>query len=368
MKILMGTCGIGYGHSLRQGAVLNELIQRGHNLALFCFGNSLHYFRDQETTKVPVFEVRVPWVHCTPDGLDFRKMAADARNNRGYDIEINFQAMGNVIGYFGGSPDLVISDYEPISAQLAYATCSPLVTSDQQSKFMGYVFPSIGGYSRIEECSRLSLFFPKADLRIACSFYKVPHAKDPKFSVKLIPAIIRPEISAIDPNSLFSTCSGEIVVYLSPYGPTRQTLDEICETLGQFAEEQFVIYCKDRPVNRISTNISFRTFDLVGFPNVISEAKAVITTAGHTLLSELLYLRKPIYTVPLDTFDQHICVQIIETNKLGMGRECISYDDLRVFLRNLELYTSKILRSDAILRDFDGISHLMAVLREDFDI
>jgi hypothetical protein len=35
-----------------------------------------------------------------------------------------------------GKPDLVISDYEPISAQYAYASGTPLVTIDQQSKYL----------------------------------------------------------------------------------------------------------------------------------------------------------------------------------------------------------------------------------------
>lgn len=47
----------------------------------------------------------------------------------------NFSVMHAATKEFGGGLDLVISDYEPISAQYAYATGTPLITSDQQSKF-----------------------------------------------------------------------------------------------------------------------------------------------------------------------------------------------------------------------------------------
>src|SRR3972149_4745327 len=50
----------------------------------------------------------------------------------------------------------------------------PLVTSDQQSKFLFGDFPvTLGGFTYEDEVKRLSMFFPKADKRIACSFFRV---------------------------------------------------------------------------------------------------------------------------------------------------------------------------------------------------
>lgn len=66
---------------------------------------------------------------------------------------------------FLGRPDLVISDYEPVSAQYSYALRIPLVTVDQQSKYLladSREMPTFGDLTPNEEIARLSLFFPKA--------------------------------------------------------------------------------------------------------------------------------------------------------------------------------------------------------------
>ncbi|KPA15195.1 teichoic acid biosynthesis protein [Candidatus Magnetomorum sp. HK-1] len=172
MRILLGVCGIGRGHSIRQTCILSELLKRDHKVALFTFGESTKYFK-KYFPDVIIFEVSVPWIYADSNGIDFLKIAHDKNNISQDGYFKNFKAMDKVLKYFKSNPDLILTDYEPISAQLAYATCTPLVTIDQQSKYLGYNFSPFENFSPLEERSRLSLFFPKANMRFSCSFFSI---------------------------------------------------------------------------------------------------------------------------------------------------------------------------------------------------
>lgn len=362
MNILIGVCGFGNGHSARQASVLKSLLARGHRVALLVFDNSERYFQ-RHFPDIPRFVVRVPVIHVNASGIDFGKNAAEPLNRFDDGHAINFKAMQAVLDTFGGPPDLVIADYELVAAQFAYAVDVPLITVDQHSKYAGFQFPLINGYSRLEDRSRLGMFFPTAEARYAASFFTVDYPPDPRFAVTLIPPILREEVLQAT-----LTLQQHTVVYLSYLSvnlDVRHTPDFVLNTLEAFPEQTFTIYGlsgQDR------ANLTFKAFSTTGFIADIASAKAVITTAGHNLLSELMYLGKPVYTLPAASFDQQCCADAIQRNHLGLQASQISVDTLTTFFANLDDYRQRISERHGLSQRFDGTDDLMERLNQQFGI
>ena len=79
MKIVLGICGFGYGHSTRQRPILEGLLARGHEVILITNDQSTQFFT-QNYPNVRNARVYVPAMHITPTGLDFAATANDPRN------------------------------------------------------------------------------------------------------------------------------------------------------------------------------------------------------------------------------------------------------------------------------------------------
>jgi uncharacterized protein (TIGR00661 family) len=360
MNIVIGICGIGNGHSLRQYEIISRLIKNNHKLVIYAFGQSYSFFK-KNFKNIPIYEVFVPWIQSAIDGIDFEKTSLNKYNQSNKMISVNYDVMYKTKIYFKSHPDLIISDYEPISAQFAYATNTNLITIDQQSKFLGYCFPLLETYSREEEKSRLSLFFPKALKRFSVSFYKIPYIKDKNYDVQIVPPIIRYDIIKLNRTKQVSNI---IIVYFSPYGPTKQSLNEIIEIFKKFTNKKFIIFNSNK-IEYEENNISACYFNRKKFTSILGIADAVITTAGHTLISELVYLNIPILTIPLNTYDQHFCGHFVNQEHFGLNVNEISEDNISTFLNNLDFYRNQIKNSKCIFRDHNGIDFIINKLTND---
>ena len=353
MKVLVGVCGIGYGHSVRQSLVIDGLIQRDARIAVFCFDRSFESLNQYNPHRVPFREVCVPWIYANRNGIEWDK--TEEKNlstscRRSHSALSAFKAVPEMLG---GVPDVCISDYEPVSAAYAYEQGIPLVTIDQQSKFLGYQTEDVAEYSRIEERSRLSYFFPYAETRYAVSFYPIEAARDKEYAVELVPAPLRKEIVALrtrrENSPHVDRSNNLVVVYFSPYGPLTQDTAEILDTLAEFKDLRFIVYANSAGFNSdsyaLKEHILFKAFDRETFARDLASASCLISTAGHTLLSEAVYLRIPVYTVPLSTYDQHYCGRIIERHQVGTSSSKITAQQLEHFLSKLSAYRKNLTAS-----------------------
>ncbi len=362
MNILYGICGFGSGHVARSSAVLKGLLARGHNVAVFGFMASEEYIISNHPT-IPLFPVKVPVLYPSRQtGLDFGRIAAEPDNHYADGIKTNYQAMQDALDYFGGPPDLIISDYEMVAAEFAYATLTPLVSVDQHSKFVGFEFPPRGEYTRLEDYSRLNLFFPHAEARYACTFFEVDYPLNPKFPVTLIPPILRDEVVNLKTN----TTSNEVLFYVSPAARLQMTREEMFAIFAQFPHKTFHLFPFDRDSE--ADNLHFHAFNPKLFLEILARCEAVICTAGHTLLSELTYLQKPVLAIPSDTFDQQTCAHIIAHNDLGFSAEVITPDIVSAFFDNLSTYRQNLQNGQGLFKRWDGVEVLLQKLSEQFGI
>ena len=57
MKILIGVCGIGKGHCIREYEISKELIKRGHEVRILTYNEGVNFF---ENTGIKTYNVYVP--------------------------------------------------------------------------------------------------------------------------------------------------------------------------------------------------------------------------------------------------------------------------------------------------------------------
>ncbi|MBA3867666.1 MAG: hypothetical protein H0X30_00780 [Anaerolineae bacterium] len=348
MKIVLGICGFGFGHSTRQRPILEGLLARGHDVILITNDQSYQFFA-QNYPNVRNTRVYVPVMHATPRGLDFAAIANDPRNSAPEANPAFWNACGLIEREFG-KPDLVISDYDMVSAQIAYLFGAPLVTLDQQSKFLGYDFPDVGGYNPNEHRMRLGYFFPKAKMRIATSFFKVNYAPVQEYPVMIIPPIIGTDVK----DQVREPIDNTITVYISAASQIQQSLDELVAVFRQLPDYTFTCFVDGVVTHHQAPNVIFKPSGRAAFIDSLRQSAAVIGTAGHNLITEALYLHVPLFLLPFDHYEQQLNASIIESEGVGVAASTVTVSNLSTFLGQLMTYRQNRLDSAEIYTRFDG--------------
>lgn len=347
MKIVIGVCGFGLGHSTRERPIIEGLLERGHDVILVTNDQS-HEFLARHFPQVPNARVHVPVIHTAPRGLDFDATANDPRNAQPEGHGAFWNACGLIEERFG-APDLVVSDYDMVSAQIAYLFGAPLVTLDQQSKFLGYEFPSVGSFTPAEHRMRLGYFFPKATLRVATSFFTVDYAPVDEYPVTIIPPILGRDVR----DQIPAPVDGYVTVYLSGASHIGQSLDEVLGLLGQFTGYHFECFV-DTDTVQVPDNVTLRSNSRGDFVESLRTSTAVISTAGHNLITEALYLRVPMFLLPFHHYEQQLNARIIADSGLGCAEETLSCENLGAFFGNLDTYRQQRGRSSSVFNEYDG--------------
>ncbi len=355
MKILYGISGIGTGHSYRQMPLVEQFAQDS-TIVVFAYNESRRIYekRFAGSRNVIVIPVDIPFIAGNSTGLDWDETA---RVNKGKDFHtINSTAMAKASALIG-KPDLVISDYEPLSAQYAYAYDAPFVTIDQQSKYLCGAFPEFPGQSYQDEIMRLGMFFPKADARVACSFFQVDMG-DNKYGVRIFPPTLKNEIVHLNRDE-----GNSVLMYISSQKAFVQGAEEVVP-LCAARQEHFDIFVKDVPELDTPDNVTFYTHGDPFFYDALHRCKGIISTAGHTLLSEAMFLGIPVYAIPLPVYEQHMNAHILEKHGFGMSRPKLERESLDEFLRKIPEWRKNIQDDEKVLLRRPGQREITAFLEQ----
>lgn len=344
---MYGICGIGNGHLYRQLPIIESLLKDNHYIMFFCYGNSLAYIKKHYAMhpNVNMVEVNVPYYIGNAEGLDFVKTEQINR----IDFDINLKAFAETQLWLG-KPDLVISDYEPFSAQYGYAYNCKVITIDQQSKYFVEDYPDqLAGTGYNDEVMRLRMFFPLAQ-RIACSFFKVDSSPE----VEIVPPILRTDIlKTINIPQL-----NEYLVYISAQTGFNQSLEDIIDILSARTENFFIFV-----PNNINTDMKYKNIAMYKHGDSLFEQKlktcaGIITTAGHSLISESMHLGIPVYAMPMKLYEQQLNAYMVSNNMFGVQNELVNSDTLEEFISNNSLYRTNIQNSSKLFRT-DGLEIIM---------
>lgn len=369
-KILWGICGIGNGHTQRQLPLIEHFIKNSR-IVIFAYDSSYKFFIKyfSNNPNIRVLEVAVPFYVGNKEGIDFEATEKLDKNHKDY-TKINDKARVQAEEIIG-TPDLVISDYEPISAEYAYKHNASLITVDQQSKYLVGEFPKeLHNETYADEVARLKLFFPTACARLACSFFDV--VKNEKFpadvntnlvgvnevnnSVLMFPPILKDSILDMQNTP---TAPTSLLVYFSSQKEFPQSLEEVIGVCATKPEVQFHIFVPNIEDDSLSgyktlENINLYKHGDEGFPDILKNCSGIISTAGHTLLSEAMCLGIPVYAIPLAVYEQQMNAEVIDKNKFGICSTQITSEKLSHFISNLSHFRSSIKADKTVLLRGNG--------------
>jgi uncharacterized protein (TIGR00661 family) len=320
-RIIYAVAGEGFGHSSRSHLTGQRFLDAGHDVMFVGSQKSLLYLKQYFGQRVrEVFGLSFAF-----DGERIDKSETLKRNllklpeaNRQNDelFKRHFEPF---------QPELVISDFEPFSAWWAWRKSVPFISIDHEHMLTlcKLEHPIKNWFSRLTSSVVTECHYVGAASYIVINFFKAPLRID---SAVLAPPIVRPIISGLDP------AAGEHILLYSTTGTGQ---DHLRETLGKFPGQAFIIYGFDEDAER--DNCIFKKRSTEGFLADLAAARGVIASAGFSLLSECMYLKKKMLLLPLaGQYEQIINSRYIEQLGLGISAEKLDEQVIARFLGELD--------------------------------
>jgi uncharacterized protein (TIGR00661 family) len=199
---------------------------------------------------------------------------------------------------------LVITDFEPTTAWLAWWWRIPLISLDNQHRmrYMKFRSPARLLMSRWITVLLIKLMVPSPTVALATTYYYGERKNDRIF---LFPPILRREVLACRPSR-----GRHHLVYVTSH------FEHLPDLLKAFPGQQFVVYGCQR--EGVDGNLTYRPFSTDGFLRDLESCQSVVATAGFTLISEAIYLGKPYLAMPMaGQFEQQLNAICLE--ELGFG-------------------------------------------------
>jgi len=328
-KILFGVAGDGAGHATRAKCTIDHLMAEGHEVRIISSGKGYEYlscFFDVSKT----LDLRI--VNCNREVSVWGtiKEWADRLLRRGLP---EYMGISRELEAF--RPDLVISDFEPLVAAAARLRRIPLFVIDNQHTITLCDFEYPREWKNLFLLGRATCegIIKTADHFFVTSFFAPNTKKWARNLVTIVAPILRKEVFKYAPRT------GEhVLVYMR----TPERVSEIYQIITRIRDEKFVVYGLDTPAPTVG-NVIYKEADADGFLRDLANAKGVITNGGHSLISEALYLGKPVFSIPTKKdFEQMINAYYIE--KLGYGLFGLepSVERVQKYLSELALFRKKI--------------------------
>jgi uncharacterized protein (TIGR00661 family) len=214
-------------------------------------------------------------------------------------------------------PDVVVSDFESWTYLYAKVHRIPVISVDNiQMLNRCFHVPEVISVDPVGfETARVFVKakLPHANQYLITTFYYPPVRKK---RTALYPSVLRPEIV-----SAKSEPGDHLLVYQTAEG--NDALPAVLAASGRECR----IYGMRRGSNeeQVEGNLSYRPFSETRFVEDLRTARAVVAGGGFTLMSEAVYLHKPVLAVPIvGQFEQTLNAVYLERE--GYGRYAKSID------------------------------------------
>lgn len=322
-RILYGVAGEGFGHSSRSMLIGRRLLDAGHEVLFAASQKALGYLSGYFPGRVrPVYGLHFIYQQGT-----IRPVQTVWSNLAGYPrgAGINRQLFDREVRRY--APDVVLSDFEPFSAWWAWRNQVPCITVDHEHMLTACRLESVPKH-RIDRFWAVMItrgYHPWADAYVILNFFQTP-----LINSRAVPAppVVREIVRQVCP------WQGDyMTVYTTDVSPEIRR--SLCDMLRRFPRRRFHIYGFDAEENE--GNLYFKKTSTEGFIRDLAGCRAVVATAGFSLLSECLYFRKKMMLFPIrGQYEQIINAYYIQ--KAGWGRWAREWDsqEIEQFLQSLD--------------------------------
>ncbi|NYB51571.1 MAG: glycosyltransferase [Methanobacteriaceae archaeon] len=341
-RILYSVCGEGMGHAIR-GKVILDHLTKNHEVHIFASDRAYEYLSRHFDN---VYEIGGFNTVYEDNTVQNTKTFIKGMKDLPRDLKKSLRLMYSVAKAV--KPHLIISDFEFYSNLLSKILRLPLLSLDNIHVLTQAELDVPRKY-RTERIAAEGVVrsFIQMPTRYFITSYYYPPLKNPK-KAKYFPPVIRKEIMDLKPYN------GEhVLVYQT--SDSNYKLIEILKEL----DDEFIVYGFHR--DEKEENIQFKSFNEDEFFNDLAQARAVIANGGFTLISEALYLGKPVLSVPVKKqFEQILNALYLEGLGYGEAHEELKRDDIEKFLSKLDKYRKNIKKNfyhdqnQSILEELDN--------------
>jgi uncharacterized protein (TIGR00661 family) len=324
MRVLYGVVGEGLGHATRSRVVAERLLQRGDEVKMVASGQALPYLRQY----IP--DVEEIWgTSFVLEQGEVKRWKTFSSNVRGGAKRVPKSWSTGVAIARAYAPDVMLTDFDAFSYLYAKTVLKPVI--------------SIGNMDMVTRCAHsaeilrgvrpdyitartyIRAKIPRADHYVIATLFR-PRVRLRRTT--LTPPILRPEILKVRPEG-----GDHLLVYGKIGDVSIAALDAsglACLIYG--AREGLTDEVRER-------NLVYRPFSNEGFIDDLRRARGVIASAGHSLMTEAVYLHKPMLALPLaGQFEQAMNARYLDRMQYGTYATELDEPALERFLEREPLH------------------------------
>jgi uncharacterized protein (TIGR00661 family) len=346
MRILYGVTGEGMGHATRSSVILEHLTKE-HDVHIVVSGRARDYLAQRFANVHKIWGLTIQY-----EGNSVKKLGTLLENLKGAvkGFPENIKAYFDLVDEF--RPEVVVSDFESFSYLYGANHMLPVISVDNMQIINRCKHDPalLAGHEADFELTRNIVKHKLLGCYhyLVTTFFYPPLRKD---RTTLVPSILRPEILAAR-----SEPGEHLLVY-----QTSTTNTDLMTAL-----EQSGLPCRVYGVRRgiktdeVEGNLTFRPFSEKGFIDDLRSARAVVAGGGYTLMSEAVYLQKPMLSLPVQgQFEQTLNALYLQ--QLGYGRHATVLDQ-----PTLDAFLSDVPRCAEALKGYvqDGNRLMLEALDE----
>ncbi len=322
MRILYGVVGEGMGHATRSRVLLEHLVKH-HDVHIVVSGRARDYLAKRFENVHNIWGFTINY-----EGNSVKKWQTVLQNVKGAVTgwPQNVRTYFDLVEKF--EPDVVVSDFESFSYLFARNHRLPVLSVDNMQVInrCKHGEEILKGHEDAFEMTKaiVKSKLPGAFHYLVTTFFYPPVRKE---RTTLLPSILRPEILAAK-----SEAGEHLLVYQTM--PENKPLLDALKASGR----QCRVYGMRRDIKEdlVEGAITFRPFSEQTFIDDLRTSRAVIAGGGFTLMSEAVYLRKPMLSVPIEgQFEQVINALYLQGLGYGQYTATLDGDSIGAFLEKV---------------------------------
>ncbi|WP_458403410.1 MJ1255/VC2487 family glycosyltransferase [Methanobrevibacter sp.] len=318
-------CGEGMGHAIRTGVIVDRIKEK-YDVYLFSSDRAYEYLNSKFDNVYEIGGFNTVYINNKVNNL---KTLSDALKRNPTNIRVGYENLYRKARQL--RPDVIVTDFELYATMVSKLLDIPLISLDNihmitQTKID---YPKTHYIDMIKAKGVIKTYVVRPKVHILTSFF-YPRLK-PRKNAVIYPPIIREDILKLKPSQ-----GDHIIVY-----QTSKESRRLVNRLKALKNEKFIVYGFNKSLT--DGNLTFKEFNEDEFYDDLASSKAVICNGGFTFITEAIYLKKPIYSIPaLGNFEQILNGFYVQ--KLGYGEYHENMDVRRVagFIKRIPKYKNRL--------------------------